>query len=135
MSEFIRKICLDSRCRVSGTTTDYEIELPRTGTVIQNALGWITDLHLPVTFYNIDQHTNRLYVFTGASQSGHVVTRAYAVEQKQGNYTGESLAAALRRNLDAAATGAFSRTRNSFQHGLVCQLFTARGVYKFHLWH
>ena len=107
MSEFIRKIYLDSRYRVSGTTSDYEIELPRTVTVAKNALGWITDLHLPVSWYNIDQHNNRLYVFTGASQSGQIITRAYVVDAKPGNYTGESLAAELRRNLNAAATGTF----------------------------
>ena len=58
MSEFIRKIYLDSRSTVSGTTADYEIELPTTVAVAKNALGWITDLHLPVTFYNVDEHND-----------------------------------------------------------------------------
>ena len=107
MSEFIRKIYLDSRYRLSGTTSDYEIELPRTVTVAKNALGWITDLHLPVSWYNIDQHNNRLYVLTSAFVSTNVQTRAYVVDVTPGNYTAESLAAALRRNLNAAATASF----------------------------
>ena len=107
MSEFIRKIYLDSRYRLSGTTSDYEIELPRTVTVAKNALGWITDLHLPVSWYNIDQHNNRLYVLTSAFVSSNIQTRAYVVDVTPGNYTAESLAAALRRNLNAAATASF----------------------------
>ena len=100
MSEFIRKIYLDSRYRLSGTTSDYEIELPRTVTVAKNALGWITDLHLPVSWYNIDQHNNRLYVFTSATVSPNIITRAYVVDVTPGNYTGDTLAAELLSKLN-----------------------------------
>ena len=99
MSEFIRKLYIDSRYRTpdSNSTSDFEIELPQTVNVERNALGWITDLHLPVTFYNIDDHCNRLYVRTAGTFSGVQAEAGIdIVELTPGNYTGETLATELR---------------------------------------
>ena len=51
MSEFIRKLYIDSRFRTqdSESSSDFEIELPQAVNITKNALGWVSDLHLPVS--------------------------------------------------------------------------------------
>ena len=89
MSEFIKKIYIDSRFRTheSNSSSDFEIELPQTVNISKNALGWISDLHLPVTWYNVDQHNNRLYLDLLANVGGTVENRVKMVEVTPGNYT------------------------------------------------
>ena len=105
MSEFIRKLYIDSRYLTanSASSSDFEIELPLTVTVKKNALGWITDLHLPVTFYNVDEHSNRLYIASQANYPPNLsspVVRYMTVELTAGNYSGATLAHELRRALN-----------------------------------
>ena len=77
MSEFIRKLYIDSRFRTqdSESSSDFEIELPKTVNITKNALGWVSDLHLPVSWYNIDSHNNRIYVVTDCIYTGTTVTQ------------------------------------------------------------
>ena len=64
----IRKIYCDSRFRTpqSKSSSDFEIDLPNSVVIPRKAIGWISDLHLPVAFYNVDDHNNVLYVETSA---------------------------------------------------------------------
>ena len=103
MTEFIRKLYIDSRYRTheSASSSDFEIDLPQTVNVSKNALGWISDLHLPVTWYNVDQHNNRLYLDLQGNVNGTIEHRVQSIEVTPGNYTGDTLAAELLTQLNA----------------------------------
>ena len=99
MTEFIRKLFIDSRFRTknSVSSSDFEIELPKTVNITKNALGWVSELHLPVSWYNIDSHNNRAYLITDCIYSGTTITqKAYMATLPPGNYSAESLSAELR---------------------------------------
>ena len=103
MTEFIRKLYIDSRYRTheSASSSDFEIDLPQTVNVSKNALGWISDLHLPVTWYNVDQHNNRLYLSLKGIVNGAIEHKVQSIEVTPGNYTGDTLAAELLTKLNA----------------------------------
>ena len=78
----IRKIYCDSRYRTSqsASSSDFELDLPNSVVIPRKAIGWISDLHLPVSFYNVDTHNNVLYLATTVSYLSGWQTRVKAVE-------------------------------------------------------
>ena len=90
----IRKIYCDSRFRTpqSKSSTDFEIELSNSVVIPRKAIGWISDLHLPVAFYNVDTHNNVLYLTVSGSYNGTRETRVKAATLPPQNYSGETLA-------------------------------------------
>ena len=82
---------------------DFEIELPQSLSIPRRALGWVTDLHLPVTWYGVDEHCNIAYFGIYAKYLGTVPTyKVHAVVLTPQNYTGETLAAELNSKLNAS---------------------------------
>ena len=90
----IRKIYCDSRFRTPQpkSSTDFEIELSNSVVIPRKAIGWISDLHLPVAFYNVDTHNNVLYLTVSGSYNGTRETRVTAATLPPQNYSGETLA-------------------------------------------
>ena len=102
--EFIRKIYLDSRYRTktSASSSDFEVDLPQSVSIPRRALGWITDLHLPVTWYGMDEHCNAVYFGINAKYPAlPVEDKVHAVTLTPQKYTGETLAAELSTKLNA----------------------------------
>ncbi len=81
MPEMIRKFYCDSRFRTpqSASSSDFETDVPNSVVIPRNANGWISDLHLPVSFYNVDEHTNVIYLSLTADYNGSTETRVKAV--------------------------------------------------------
>ena len=77
----IRKIYCDSRYRTaqSESSSNCEIDVSSSVVIPRKAIGWISDLHLPVSFYNVDDHNNVLYWSMSALYNGSEQTRVKAV--------------------------------------------------------
>ena len=102
----IRKIYCDSRFRTpqSASSSDFEIDLPNSVVIPRKAIGWISDLHPPVSFYNVDEHNNVLYLSMSAVYDGSEETRVKAVSLTPQNYSGETLAAEMTSKLNETST-------------------------------
>ena len=85
----LRKIYCDSRYRTpqSASSSDFEVELADSVVIPRKAIGWVSDLHLPVSFYNVDDHNNVLYVSMSASYNGVPQTRVKPVSLTPKNYS------------------------------------------------
>ena len=79
--KMVRKVYCDSRYRTaeSESSINFEIDLANSVVIPRGAIGWISDLHLPVIFYNVDDHNNALYLSLSATYNGSVETRVKAV--------------------------------------------------------
>ena len=77
----IRKIHCDSRFRTpqSASSSDFEVDLPNSVVIPRKAIGWVSDLHLPVSFYNVDEHNNVMYLSLTANYNGSTENRVKAV--------------------------------------------------------
>ena len=98
----MRQIFVDSRDRVSGTTSDFTIQLPST-LVIPSGLHKlrVDNLRLPVCVPTIRAGVNdTLTVLLGA--------QSYTVTIPQSDYTGAGLAAAIQGLLQTAAPGTWT---------------------------
>ena len=102
----VRKIYVDSRRKTpsSKSTSDFEFELNRTITLPRKCVAFVTDIHLPHSWYNVDDHAQFLYV----QESSHAYTVVLSeifrdgvrkIELPAGHYTGTSLASALQQEL------------------------------------
>jgi len=96
----------DSRYRTpqSTSSSDFEIDLAENIVIPRQAIGWISDLHLPVSFYNVDDHNNTLYMSMTAHYLGGIETRVKAVSLTPKNYSGETLATEIATKLNETAT-------------------------------
>ena len=100
----MKLIYVDSRDRVSGTSTDFSIQLPETFTVdTGDHRGRIDNLRIPLTVPTIRTGVNdTLNVLLGAT--------TYTITIPQANYDGPGLASALTGLLGSAAPGAWTVT-------------------------
>ena len=59
----VRKLYIDSRFRLDGSksSSNLEFELNRSITLPRNCAGFVTDIHLMCSWYNVDEHAFRLY--------------------------------------------------------------------------
>ena len=98
----MRQIFVDSRDRVSGTTTDFTIQLPQTLSLEGGRhRGRIDNLRIPLVIPTIQAGVNdTLRVLIGAT--------TYAVSLPQANYDGPGLAAALQSLLLSTAPGSWT---------------------------
>ena len=98
----MRQIFVDSRDRVSGTTTDFTIQLPETLVLEGNAHRARCDnLRIPLTIPTIRTGTNdTIVVLLGA--------QLYTATIPQGNYDGPTIAATIQSLLQATAPGSWS---------------------------
>ena len=100
----MRQIFVDSRDRVSGTTTDFVIQLPQTLNLEGGRhRGRVDNLRIPVVVPTIQEGVNdTLQVLIGAT--------TYTVTLPQANYDGPGLAAALASRLLSTAPGSWTVT-------------------------
>ena len=96
----MRQIFVDSRDRVSGTSTDFTIQLPENLSLEAGHRGRIDSLRVPLTVPTIDSTNNTIIVLVGATQ--------YTVTIPVGNYDGPTLASTIQGLLNATAPGAWT---------------------------
>ena len=106
MPEMIRNIYCDSRFRTpqSASSSDFEVDLPNSVVIPRKAIGWVSDLHLPVSFYNVDEHNNVMYLNLTANYNGSTENRVKAVTLTPKNYSGETLAEEIATKLNETST-------------------------------
>jgi hypothetical protein len=88
----MRQVFVDSRDRVSGTTSDFTIQLPETLTIEGKHRARIDQLRIPLTVPTVRTGTNDTLVIRMGAQD-------YTVTLPQGNYDGAGLATSLRNLL------------------------------------
>ena len=100
----MRQIFVDSRDRIAGTSTDFQIQLPET-LVIEGRehKARVDNLRIPCVIPTIRAGVNDTIQ---VRQNG----LTYNATIPQANYTGPNLAAAVRASLQAAATGDWTVT-------------------------
>ena len=107
-----KKVYIDSSYKVSGTSSDFTIDLPETVQLEDNMLCQIHEVSVPHSWYSINENNNSLYVMKGIlppeTPSG-ITYRKLGIPV--GNYTATELATQLQTSLNTLDSG--SRT-NSF---------------------
>ena len=96
----MRQIFVDSRDRVSGTSTDFAIQLPETLTLEPGHRARVDQLRIPLVVPTIDATNNTIQVLLGAT--------TYTITIPPSNYDGPTLAAVIQGLLSATAPGAWS---------------------------
>ena len=96
----MRQIFVDSRDRVSGTSTDFTIQLPENLSLESGHRARIDCLRVPLTVPTIDTTNNTILVQLGAT----VCTVTIPV----GNYDGPTLGAVIQSGLNSTAPGAWT---------------------------
>lgn len=100
----MRHLFIDSRDRVSGTTTDFTIQLPETLTIEGGShKARIDNLRIPLTIPTIQTGVNDTFKVLLGSQT-------YTVTLPHGNVDGPTLASNLQGLLQTAAPGSWSVT-------------------------
>ena len=84
----MRQIFCDSRDRVSGSTTDFVIQLPETLSLESGRRGRVDTLRIPLVIPTIQGGTNDTIQLLLGSTS-------YTITIPQGNYDGTELASAI----------------------------------------
>ena len=107
-----KKVYIDSSYKVSGTSSDFTIDLPETVQLEDNMLCQIHEVSIPHSWYSINETSNNLYVMKGIlpSETPSGVTYRKLIIPV-GNYTASELATQLETSLNTLDSG--DRT-NSF---------------------
>ena len=107
-----KKVYIDSYYKVSGTSSDFTIDLPETVQLEENMLCQIHEVSIPHSWYSINETNNNFYIMEGilppATPSGINYRKAII---PIGNYTAQELATQLTTSMNAYDSG--GRT-NSF---------------------
>ena len=107
-----KKVYIDGCYKVSGTSSNFTIDLPETVQLEDNMLCQIHEVSIPHSWYSINENNNNFYVMKGIlppeTPSG-VTYRKLIIPV--GNYTATELATQLQTSLNTLDSG--SRT-NSF---------------------
>ena len=96
----MRQLFLDSRDRVSGTTTDFTIQLPETLTLPSGRRARVDNLRIPLTIPTIHDTNNTIQLQIGAT--------SYTITIPTANYDGAGRASAIQSRLTATAPGAWT---------------------------
>ena len=85
---FTRKIYIDARQATpsSRSTSDFEVVLGRDVVLPPKAAGFVTDIHIPHSWYTVDDGSQYLYARINASGTEFGIR----VQLSKGNYTGEA---------------------------------------------
>ena len=97
----MRQIFCDSRDRVSGSTTDFVIQLPETLSLGSGRRGRVDNLRIPLVIPTIQGGTNDTIKLLIGSTS-------YTITIPQGNYDGNGLASTIQGRLTATAPGGWN---------------------------
>ena len=107
-----KKVYIDGCYKVSGTSSNFTIDLPETVQLEDNMLCQIHEVSIPHSWYSINENNNNFYVMKGVlppeTPSG-ITYRKLRIPV--GNYTATELATQLQASLNTLDSG--SRT-NSF---------------------
>ena len=101
----MRQIFVDSRDRISGTSSDFTIQLPSTLVLEGTQQARIDDLRIPQTFPTISSTNNTIQVLMGST--------TYTVTIPTAQYDGNGLASAIQSALQAAIPGSWSSVYNA----------------------
>ena len=94
----MRQLFIDSRDRISGTTTDFTIQLPQTLSLQAGRRGRIDNLRVPLVIPTIQAGSNdTLQIVVGAT--------TYTITLPQANYDGPGLASAIQGLLASSVPG------------------------------
>ena len=116
-----RKIYVDSRRKTpsSESSSDFFFELNRSVTLPRKCVAFVTDIHLPHSWYNVDTHAQFLYIqeHSDVVYSGQVPPQLFRegvrrVQIPAGHYTGTDLATALQQQLRTSTVHAGLNTYN-----------------------
>ena len=105
----INKICIDSSFRVSGTPTEFRIELPESVLIPENTVCMVTDVCIAHSWYSVDDANDRVYVRRVASGLTQDIFFALAHQ----NYDIVTLAAGLQTAFNARWPTSFTVTASS----------------------
>ena len=97
----MRQIFCDSRDRVSGTTTDFTIQLPETLTLPSGRRARVDNLRIPLTIPTIHDTNNTIHQL-------QIGVTSYTISIPTGQYDGVGLASAIQGRLTATAPGAWT---------------------------
>ena len=101
-SKRMRQLFVDSRDRVTGTTTDFTIQLPETLVIAEGShRARIDNLRIPLAIPTIQTGINDTFLVQLGAQT-------YTITLPQGNVDGPTLASTLQGLLQAAAPGSWS---------------------------
>ena len=89
---FCRKIYVDSAQRISGTPSNFKVSLVRDVALPKRCTASVSDVSIPHTWQNVDEHANRLY-WDEYSLGGFLRFNIASLRPK--NYTGSTLAASM----------------------------------------
>ena len=101
----MRQIFVDSRDRISGTSSDFTIQLPSTLVLEGMHQARIDDLRIPMTIPTISSTNNTIEALMGSTK--------YVVTIPTSQYDGNGLAAAIQAALTAAIPGSWSCSYNA----------------------
>ena len=97
----MRQIFVDSRDRISGTSTDFSIQLPETLVIEGRRRARIDNLRVPLVFPTIQTGKNNILIV-------NVAGTAYTATLAQANYSGPELATEVQRALSSSAPGSWT---------------------------
>ena len=114
----MRQLFIDSRDRVSGTSTDFTIQLPETLVVEGGKRGRIDNLRIPLVIPTIRKNVNDTIIVRIGG------TLSYTVQIPQANYDGPELAAAVQLALtqNTPATWYVTYDVSNIAMRIVCSL-------------
>ena len=81
----VRKLLIDSRFRNadSVSSTDFQFELNRSITLPRKCVAFVTDIHLPHSWYNVDDHAHRLFWMERFFDAQHTTLPALRVHKAE----------------------------------------------------
>ena len=102
-AHFVRKVMVDSRFRKSGSPGEFTFELNRAITLPASCAGFITDIELIHSWYNVDDHNFYIYFFEDMLSHSEGIWRGryHRAQLSTGNYDATSLATELENQINA----------------------------------
>ena len=116
-----KKVYIHSYYKVSGTSSEFTLDLPETVQLEDNMLCQIHGVSIPLSWYSINETNNNFYAMEGilppATPSGAIYSKLII---PVGNYTASELAAQLEASLNTLESGdrtnSFSVSYSSFSN-------------------
>ena len=104
----LKKLYVDTRYKISGTNSNFKIELPENITCDDNTVIYIDDITLPNSFWCIEENVNnKLYLFITPATSGgdpnDTVFRIVSITP--GNYTPVDLSTEIQQQIRSSIVG------------------------------
>ena len=97
---FCRKIYVDSAQRISGTPSNFKCSLVRDVALPKRCAAFVSDVSIPHSWQNVDEHANRLY-WDEFALGAFVKLNIAQFDHK--NYTGTTLAESMEAEMNASS--------------------------------